>query len=273
MPNVEKAFQDFAASLKPPGEQLKASIEKSKQVGEWFKRELKVTGTFPGGAYRRGTGMPMDSIRLHLVMSSKYFYNCRENSVKLLNYLKGILPEDFGDFTTGEGGQVVRIQAPSMVALDLVPSIKLTKEGYLAPNGQGGWYKTNPNREDALFKKKDESSSGKFTGLAKIMKAWNLYTGGPFDPYFIELLVYYRVNDFVKLYAELAHSLFASMRIFLPEFLSCPAAAEVISCGSSPEARQGAMEKAYLLSDKAVSERNAGNAVLIWKSLLGERFG
>lgn len=273
MPNVEKAFQNFSASLELPGERLKAALERSEQVTDWIKRKLKVTGTFLGGSYRRGTGMPLDSLKLHLVLSPKYFFDCRENSTKLLNFLRNRLSEDYGDTIIGEGGLVVKIKTTSAVDLDLIPSIRLTKGGVLAPNGHGGWFKTNPNREETIFKNKDEISSGKFIKLAKIMKAWNLHTGRPFNPYYLELVVYYRVNDFAKPYAELVHSLFASMRLFLPEFLNCPAVGEVISAGAQAGVRQKVVEEAYSLTSKAVSERDGEKAVLIWKSLFGESFG
>jgi len=272
LPNMEKAFQDFAASLEMPGEGLKAALEKSEQVSEWIKSKLKVNGTFPGGSYRRGTGMPLDSLKLHLVLSQKYYYDCKENSIKLLMFLKNRLPGEFGDTLIGKSGQVVRIKTPTEINLDLVPSIKLTKGGYLTPNGHGGWFKTNPDREEAIFENKEEASSGRFKKLAKIMKAWNLYVDMPFNPYFLELVVYYRVNDFAKLYAELVHSLFASMRLFLPEFLNCPAVGEVISSGASAGVRQEVVEEAYRLTSRAMSEIDGEKAVLIWQSLLGEGF-
>lgn len=273
MPNsVEKAFQYFADSLVLPGEHLKAAIEKSNRVGEWAKRKIKSNGSFFGGSYRRGTILPQESLKFHILLGQKHFFDCNENSTKLLFFLKKRLTEDFSSPTVSEGGMVVRLKSTTAVDLDLVPTIKLSRGGYLAPNGQGGWYKTNPGKEEIIFKRKEELSSGRFLKLVKIMKAWNLHAGLPFNVYFLELLAYYRVNDFIKPYAELVHSLFASMRLFLPEFLNCPAIGEVVSSGSNSAARQKVLGEACGLSAKAVSENNPEKALLIWKSMMGDSF-
>jgi len=270
---VDKAFQNFAAGLVPPRESLNAAIEKSEQVSKWAKQKLKLTGTFYGGSYRRGTAMPLDSLRLHLLLSQKYYYDFNENSTKLLSYIRKRIAEDYSDPVIGEGGTVVRLKSADAVDLDLVLSIKLTRGGYLVPNGHGGWYKTNPSKEEKLFRNKEDASSGRFLALAKLIKAWNLYTDSPFNSYYLELVVYYRVNDFVKLYSDLVFSVYSSMSLFLPEFLNCPAVGEIVSSGTQVEARHKHVEKAYNLAKQANGEKNSENAILLWGSLFGENFG
>lgn len=270
---VEKAFEKFAAGLKIPKERLKITLERSEYLSEWFKRKLKVTGTFHGGSYRRGTGMPLDSLKLHLIFSQKYYYEYKENSAKLLYFVKNQLLEDYNQALIIKGGLAVRIKVPTAVDLDLLPTIKLTQEGYLVPNGNGGWSKTNPAREKQIFKTKDENSSGKFLKLVKIIKAYNLKAGRPFNPYFLELVIFYRVNEFTKLCADLVHALFSSMRLFLPEFLNCPAAGEIISSGAPESVRRRLIDEAFALTSRAAGEREYEKSVLLWKSLLGDRFG
>lgn len=274
MPNIEKAFQAFAAGLEIPGGALKAALEKSEQVAQWGRRKLKITGTFTGGPYRRGTDVPQDNLVFHLVLSPKYFYDCKENSTKLLNFLRNRLTEEYRDTTISvKGGLAIKIKLDPGGALDLVPSIRLNKGGYLVPNGHGGWSRTNPSREEILFKNKDEKAGGRFCKLAKIIKAWNLHSGGTFNPYYLELLVYYRVNDFNKPYAELVHSLLASKRLFLPEFLNCPAVGEGVSSGVLTGTGRKVVEEAYNITGRAVDEKDTERAMAAWKSLLGDKYG
>ncbi|TEB15419.1 hypothetical protein Psfp_02204 [Pelotomaculum sp. FP] len=269
---IEEAFLNFIAGLELTEQSVAPAMAKSQQLIELAGRELKVNGSFFGGPYRRGTGVPSDTLRLHLVLGSKYYYSYRENSTKLLYFLKNRLSKFAGNALVGEDGMVIRVKSPG-VDLDLVLSIKLKSFGYLTPNGLGGWFKSNPDKEEALFKAKDKASSGRFLQLVKVIKAWNLSAARPFDPYYLELLVYYRVNDFNKTYAELVHSLFASMRMFLPEFLNCPAADEVISCGAPDGVRKLVIEKAFDTTAKAINECDVDKSSILWRSLLGAEFG
>lgn len=274
MPNIiEEAFQDFAKNLVLPGDCLTAAVEKSQQVSEWAKRKVKSFGSFFGGSYRRGTDIPQESLKLHLLLSQKHFFDSDENSTKLLYFLKRRLSEDCFKSVINEGGTVLRLNSPPAAALDLLPTLKLSRGGYLVPNGHGGWHKTNPGKEETLFKKKEEVSAGRFLKLAKIMKTWNVNAGQPFDAYFLELLIYYRVNDFSKPYPDLVHSLYVSMRLFLPEFLNCPAAGEVVSSGAGMGVRQTVLCEAEKLAAMAIKEREIEKALELWQSLLGGCIG
>ncbi len=270
--SVEKAFGHFAAGLSLPGAQLKAALEKSDQVNEWARRRLKAKGSFFGGSYRRGTELPQESLKYYLLLSQRHFFECNENSTKMLFILKKRLAEEFSLVAVSEGGMVVRLCSAGAVDLDLAPTIKMSRDGYLCPNGQGGWYKINPGQEELIFKKKEQLSSSRFLRLVKIIKTWNLRAGLPFNPYFLELLVYYRVNDFIKPYAELVHSLLMSMRLFLPEFLNCPAAGEVVSSGANSAAGQKVLDEALCFSSRALHEENPAQAIQLWSTILGDSF-
>ncbi len=271
--SVEKAFCHFAAGLSPPMEQLQAALEKSSRVDHWARQRLNSNGSFCGGSYRRGTALPQESLKYHLLLGAKHYFSCNENSTKMLFFLRKKLAEEFSPADVSAGGTVVRLSSSGAMDLDLTPTIKTSRQGYLSPNGHGGWYRINPGKEESIFKKKEELSAGRFYSLVKIIKLWNLREGNPFNPYFLELLVYYRVNDFIKPYAELVHSLFMSMRLFLPEFLTCPAAGEVISSGSNSAAGQKVLDGPIDLSSRALHEENPAGAVGYWRKLLGDSFG
>ncbi|TEB11564.1 hypothetical protein [Pelotomaculum propionicicum] len=271
--SVEKAFGLFAAGLSLPAEQLQAALEKSSRVNNWARQRLNSSGSFYGGSYRRGTALPQESLKFHLLLGAKHYFSCNENSTKMLFFLRKKLSEEFSPADVRAGGTVVRLSSPGALDLDLTPTIKTSRQGYLSPNGQGGWCRINPGKEETVFKKKEELSAGRFYKFVKIIKAWNLRAGHPFNVYFLELLVYYRVNDFVKPYAELVHSFLMSMRLFLPEFLNCPAAGEVISSGANSAAGQKVLDEAINLSSRALHEDNPAEAISLWRSLLGDSFG
>lgn len=273
MPDVEQAFQSFLAGMNLSGHHVNAALERGSRLKEFVKTEIKVSGVFWGGSFRRGTSVgPLSRAKLHVVLNPKYFYEYQKNSRKLLNFLKNRLSREYENLLTGREGQVVTVKFPDLPYLEVIPSIKLSEGNFIIPNGIGGWIKTNPARQEALFKDKEEASGGQFKNLVKIMKAWNIQAGRPFNPYFLELLVYYRANDFTRTYGEYLNSLFLSKILFLPEFLSCPAVREPVSLGDLAGVRQK-IEDAYSISSRALNERDDESAIQIWRSLLGEKFG
>lgn len=273
MPAEEQAFQDFLKNLELPRSYAGLVRERGILIKDQIKKEIKIGGVFWGGAYRRGTySGSQDGVKLHVVMSPKYFYECQKNSRKLLAFLRQRLASDLPDIIIGKGGQVLTVKFPSPPDIDLVPSIKLSNGNYMVSNGIGGWLKTNPARQEELFNTREEASDGRFKGLARLIKAWNRHIGGPFNPYFLELLIYYRVNDFAKTYAELMNSVFWSMTVFLPEFLSCPAVREPVSLGELDVSGQRA-EEANNISHRALHESSSEKSRALWKSILGDDFG
>lgn len=273
MPAEEQAFQHFLKGLELPGDHVRAVKERNSLIKGLIKNEIKISGLFWGGSYRRGTyAGSQDSIKLHAVISPKYFYECQKNSRKLLNFVKHRLTSDQLDIQAGRGGQVLTVRFSPPPDIDLVPSIKLSNGNYMVANGIGGWLKTNPARQEELFNTKEGSSGDRFKSLVKLIKAWNRNIGGPFNSYFLELLIYYRVNEFSKTFAELVNSVFWSMTVFLPEFLSCPAVREPVSLGELKAAAERA-EDAYSLSYRALNEGSSEKAVELWKAILGDNFG
>jgi hypothetical protein len=273
MPAEEQAFQDFLKSLELPGDYVRLVKERSILIKDLIKKDIKISGVFWGGAYRRGTyAGSRDGIKLHAVLSPKYFYECQKNSRKLLIFLRQRLTSDLLDIHIGRGGQVLTVRFPAPPDIELVPSIKLSNGNYMVSNGIGGWLKTNPARQEELFNAKEEASGGRFKSLVKLIKAWNRHIGAPFNHYFLELLIYYRVNEFNKTFAELVNSMFWSMTVFLPEFLSCPAVREPVSLGELNVSGER-VEDAYTISCRALNEGNSHKALALWKSILGDDFG
>jgi len=272
MPTVEQAFQQFVEGFKIPGDYEDLASERSEQLKHFLKKEIGVNEVFWGGSYRRGTSMDLDSIKLHVVLSPKYFYNCQKNSRKMLNFLRTTMSGEYANIKPGKSGQVLTVKFSGRPHLDLIPSLKLTNGNFLIPNGIGGWFKSNPATQQTIFDGKEGDSSGKFKNLVKTIKVWNNNLGMPFNSYFLELLTYYRANDFSKSYADLVISLFYSMILFLPEFLSCPAVKAPVSLGD-PAGVYERIEEAHGISSRALNEKDSHKAIALWKTLLGEGFG
>lgn len=272
MRDVEQAFENFLAGLQVPESFHRTALERSGILRDFVKKEIKTGKVFWGGSYGRGTVVfPLDRVKLHIVLSPKYYYEFQKNSRKMLSFLKAVVAGGYPNVRIGREGHAVTVPFSGRPDIELVPTLKLSSGNYLMPNGIGGWFKANPARQEALLNKKEEESSGKFKNLIKIMKAWNDNIGRPFNTYFIELLAYYRANDFSGGYGHLVNSMFKGMTLFLPEFLSCPAVKAPISLGDLSEISK-LVENAHDLSGRALAEETSGKAVILWRTLLGDRF-
>ncbi|MCL6638316.1 MAG: hypothetical protein K6T80_01370 [Firmicutes bacterium] len=274
MVSVEQSFHQLFAVLEVPPARVRLASERCDGVRDLLAKEgVNVGEIFWGGSFRRGTCVNrLKTVKAHFVLEAKHFYDSRKSSAKLLSFLRNKLAGEQKSALTGRDGQVVTVHYETPPDLELVPSIKLAAGGYLVPNGAGGWFKTNPARQAALYHEKEKNSGGKFQNLTKILKVWNARSGNVFNPYYLELIVYYRVNDYNRTYAELVNSLFWSMLLFLPEFVSCPAAGEIVSRGSVGEAGEK-VKSAHEVTARAIKGRDAGETLLLWRSLLGESFG
>ena len=98
------------------------------------------------------------------------------NSTKLLNKFKNALI----NISHYESANIHRRQQAITLKLssyewnfDLVPCFHTTSGVYLIPNGNGGWMKTNPEKDQELVTSINQEHNGKFLELVRLVKYWN----------------------------------------------------------------------------------------------------
>lgn len=98
------------------------------------------------------------------------------NSTKLLNKFKDALI----NISHYESASIHRRQQAITLKLssyewnfDLVPCFHTTSGVYLIPNGNGGWMKTNPEKDQELVTSINQEHNGKFLELVRLVKYWN----------------------------------------------------------------------------------------------------
>ena len=98
------------------------------------------------------------------------------NSTKLLNKFKSALT----NISHYENADIHRKQQAITLKLssykwnfDLVPCFHTTSGVYLIPNGNGGWMKTNPEKDQELVTSINQKHNGKFLELVRLVKYWN----------------------------------------------------------------------------------------------------
>ena len=98
------------------------------------------------------------------------------NSTKLLNKFKSALT----NISHYENADIHRKQQAITLKLssykwnfDLVPCFHTTSGVYLIPNGNGGWMKTNPEKDQELVTSINKKHNGNFLELVRLVKYWN----------------------------------------------------------------------------------------------------
>jgi hypothetical protein len=62
-------------------------------------------------------------------------------------------------------------------------------DGYIVPNGRGGWMRTNPRFHADLIADADQSKGGKLLPIIRLLKAWNVANGHHLSSFHLEMLV------------------------------------------------------------------------------------
>lgn len=98
------------------------------------------------------------------------------NSTKLLNKFKSALT----NISHYENADIHRKQQAITLKLssyewnfDLVPCFHTTSGVYLISNGNGGWMKTNPEKDQELVTSINKKHNGNFLELVRLVKYWN----------------------------------------------------------------------------------------------------
>lgn len=98
------------------------------------------------------------------------------NSTKLLNKFKSALTNisHYENAIIHRRQQAITLKLSSYEwNFDLVPCFYTTSDAYLIPNGNGGWMKTNPEKDQEFVTFVNQKHNGKFLELVRLVKYWN----------------------------------------------------------------------------------------------------
>ncbi|WP_338687032.1 nucleotidyltransferase [Streptomyces acidiscabies] len=142
------------------------------------------------GSYTRGT-----AIREFSDVDVMFEFQCAMGSglavsrpllAGIRNFLKQTVD---ASVRVSEMQEVVRIEYPDGICLDILPSLRGDPQGYFIPDGVNGWKATDPDVQERYFKRQDAASKIRLSKFTRGLKYWNATHGNLVRSYHLESLV------------------------------------------------------------------------------------
>ena len=177
--NVASAFIDLLERHRLTHEQE----EEATGAVEWLRTLL--AETFPGaeppdliGAYAHGTVVdPSELIDVLFPADALAVTgDLRSDSGRLVRHIGEQLAASQPSDVVRVEGCSIRLRRGSHI-LNLLPGLHREPDGYLVPDGQGGWLARNPAFHTTMLEASDRQERGTLKPLIRLLKVWNRANG------------------------------------------------------------------------------------------------
>jgi len=192
---ILESFRTFKVNLEITSLQTETVSNRQQNVREAVSKGLDVLDSFLTGSYSRHTliaPLKQADIDIIVILDSKYFHNYNNQNggqAGLLDLLKRVLKRTYP--TTPDisrNGQAVTIQFTDF-AVDVVPAFNRQGGGYLIPNSiTQSWLSTDPKQHVKIWSAANQTHSGDFVPLIKMLKAWNRSTSSFLRSFHLETM-------------------------------------------------------------------------------------
>lgn len=175
------------------------------QIRSVMNSSFNVLEDFLQGSYPRETMIaPLSEadIDIFIVLNPEYYQ--QNNQRQLLSRVQAVLRNRYSttkDITPD--GQAVTIEFQSMgFCVDVVPAFYANGGGFMIPDTQGLWIRTNPKVHQQISTRLNQANSGKLVPFIKMIKAWNSNIRKPFRGFHLEVLAWdifgsgFQINDY-----------------------------------------------------------------------------
>jgi len=188
---VIKGFDELLGNLALTDNQEAAARSRRDGLVGFFTEHLTMDESAYGiGSYARSTLIrPERDIDLLAPLSAnEYWQRFKDDSKVFLYWVRGKLNEGYEKTRVSSRGLSVKLDF-SIVEADVVPCFVRRGEGYLMPNGAGGWLATNPRFHMKLMSDSNVASGSRLKPLVKLAKAWNVAHSHHLGSFHVELMV------------------------------------------------------------------------------------
>lgn len=147
-------------------------------------------GKLIGSAGRETIIRPIDDIDLLAKFSNQdnIFERYRHDSRSFLYRVRDALTR-FRVQVVGARGQAVRLFYTNPPNVDIAPVFGWGEGGYVLPDGQGGWIRTDPDFHAQYFAQRDHALGYLFKPMVRMLKRWNNEHGKYFRSFHLEVVI------------------------------------------------------------------------------------
>ncbi|MGA2307459.1 MAG: hypothetical protein ABSH29_25225 [Acidimicrobiales bacterium] len=203
--SVPGAFNQLLTNFKLTDTQADSVRTKISTISDFFETNFAMAeGPIAIGSYARNTIIrsERDVDLLAPLSYGKYKATYDNDPQGLLYMVRNKLNSRFSTTNVSSKRVAVKIDF-SDVSVDVVPCFKREGDGYLMPNGSGGWMATNPAYHTRLMFDQNAAHEHYLKPVVKFMKFWNFANGSHLSSLHVELMTerIWRDANMGKLYS------------------------------------------------------------------------
>lgn len=188
MGHVDDAFEKLKTNLEITRTEERLASSRHTDIRDHVRASWELEDDFLTGSYRRATKTkPLKDVDVFVVIDRQGAQGRLRSSGadEALEELRSILATKYGNVTVDRMTCVVPF-GDEVMSLEVAPAFDRRGGGYEIPDTRsGGWIATNPKRHHELSTAKNESCSGKYVPLVKMVKGVNRQLGEPVAPSFL----------------------------------------------------------------------------------------
>ncbi len=277
---VEAAFQQFYAAINLDGDNRDVANTRKDHIEEVLSKQFTILESFPSGSIPRFTALKGHS-DVDVMVALHYAKHIKDKTpTEVLQSVRDAL----GEYKTNvrKNGQAVTLYYKTWPNVDIVPVVQVANQGvvthYEVPNANTGtWIPSNPKRHSADIDGKASACGYNFRRIIKMVKWWSLTHSDYLQSYHIEVLALKtlagNLDDtpwevcqfFEKARPLIAASLWHDQG-FVDDYLGNADRQEAL------KRVDAAIEKSRDAWYALYNEKNAEQAIRLWRQLFGDKF-
>ncbi|MFB8121342.1 hypothetical protein ACFVG1_05365 [Streptomyces bacillaris] len=193
---ISAAFDQFYELITPPRWKVEEGLARARTIANHMKNSGQEVAPYSFkkfrliGSYARATAIrefsdidimfEFQSLTAHDFLASR----------PLLAGIRHLLGQSADSaIRISEMQEVVQIEYPGGLLLDILPAVKNDSQNYLIPDGFNGWRVTAPDVQKSYFSGRDAVSKIHLPEFTRGLKYWNAMHGGLVRSYHLESMV------------------------------------------------------------------------------------
>ena len=291
MASVSDAFEVFRKRLEITNSEQQDASRRQQEVRGHMQASFDIERDFLTGSYARHTKTkPLKDVDIFLVFGfgDQGRRSCPPQ--KVLDAAEACLREHYdadqvepgrrSSGVTFERSSPTQSEDGKVFSVDVVPAVPCGDHYEIPDAVVGEWIETNPEAHKAKATAKNAEMTKHWVPLVKMAKAWNRVMGNPIKPSFlIEVMALELVEPPFQSYPDELRRLFAAMADRIDDVWPDPAGlgpavSDQMTPGLCAAARSALVdaEKTAARAFRAEAQGRTGEAIAIWRGLLGPYF-
>lgn len=291
MTTVAEAFEIFRKRLEITGSEQQDASNRQQEVRGHVQASFDIEKDFLTGSYARHTKTkPLKDVDILFVFGPGDQGRRSDSPQKTLDAVEACLRGHYTDEQVARGRRSIGItferssptqaEEGKVFSIDVVPAVPCGDHYEIPDAVVGEWIETNPEVHKTKATAKNAEMTKHWVPLVKMAKAWNRFSGQLIKPSFlIEVMALELAEPPFQSYPDELRRLFAAMADRIDDVWKDPAGlGPAVSDQMTPAmcvAARNALveaEKAAARASRAEAKGKNGEAISIWRELLGPYF-